>query len=124
VYDHRHLNHEVPSFANATIPTTENIAIAIWRRLDGKIPGAKLHRVRVYEMPDLSRISTEKAHEASARASLAPLSLLASHRLHVDALSPERNREIFGKCNNPFGHGHNYVVQVTFRARWMRQPAW
>jgi 6-pyruvoyltetrahydropterin/6-carboxytetrahydropterin synthase len=38
----------------------------------------------------------------------------ASHRLHVDALSPERNREMFGKCNNPFGHGHNYVAQVTF----------
>jgi 6-pyruvoyltetrahydropterin/6-carboxytetrahydropterin synthase len=37
----------------------------------------------------------------------------ASHRLHVDALSPERNREIFGKCNNPFGHGHNYIVEVT-----------
>ena len=38
----------------------------------------------------------------------------ASHRLHVDALTPEHNREIFGKCNNPFGHGHNYAVQVTF----------
>lgn len=38
----------------------------------------------------------------------------ASHRLHVDALTPERNREVFGKCNNPFGHGHNYVVEVTF----------
>jgi len=38
----------------------------------------------------------------------------ASHRLHVDALTPERNREMFGKCNNPFGHGHNYTVQVTF----------
>lgn len=38
----------------------------------------------------------------------------ASHRLHVDALTPDRNREIFGKCNNPFGHGHNYVAQVTF----------
>ena len=38
----------------------------------------------------------------------------ASHRLHVDALSPEENREMFGKCNNPYGHGHNYVVQVTF----------
>jgi 6-pyruvoyltetrahydropterin/6-carboxytetrahydropterin synthase len=51
-YDHRHLNKEVPEFAR-TIPTTENIAIAVWKRLDGKIPGAKLHRVRVYEMPDL-----------------------------------------------------------------------
>jgi 6-pyruvoyltetrahydropterin/6-carboxytetrahydropterin synthase len=37
----------------------------------------------------------------------------ASHRLHVDALSPEDNRATFGKCNNPFGHGHNYVVEVT-----------
>jgi 6-pyruvoyltetrahydropterin/6-carboxytetrahydropterin synthase len=52
VYDHRHLNFEVPEF-NTTVPTTENIVIAIWKRLDGKIPGAKLHRVRVYEMPDL-----------------------------------------------------------------------
>lgn len=52
VYDHRHLNLEVPEFAKK-VPTTENIAIAIWRRLDGKIPGARLERVRVYEMPDL-----------------------------------------------------------------------
>ncbi len=52
VYDHRHLNKEVPEFARA-IPTTENIAIAVWKRLEGKIPGARLHRVRVYEMPDL-----------------------------------------------------------------------
>ena len=52
VYDHRHLNLEVPEFKTAN-PTTENIAIAIWKRLDGKIPRAKLHRVRVYELPDL-----------------------------------------------------------------------
>ena len=51
-YDHRHLNLEVPEFQH-TIPTTENIAIAIWTRLEGKIEGAKLHRVRVYEMPEL-----------------------------------------------------------------------
>jgi 6-pyruvoyltetrahydropterin/6-carboxytetrahydropterin synthase len=52
VYDHRHLNLEAPEFATAQ-PTTENIAIAVWKRLDGKIRGAKLHRVRVYELPDL-----------------------------------------------------------------------
>jgi len=52
VYDHRHLNLEVPEFKTVN-PTTENIAIAVWNRLDGKIPGAKLHRVRVYELPDL-----------------------------------------------------------------------
>lgn len=36
----------------------------------------------------------------------------ASHRLHVDRLSAEENRAAFGKCNNPHGHGHNYVLQV------------
>jgi 6-pyruvoyltetrahydropterin/6-carboxytetrahydropterin synthase len=50
--DHRHLNKEVPEFA-AKIPTTENIAIAIWQRLNEKLNVAKLHRVRLYEMPDL-----------------------------------------------------------------------
>lgn len=39
----------------------------------------------------------------------------ASHRLHTDAYDAERNREVFGKCNNPHGHGHNYTVQVTLR---------
>jgi 6-pyruvoyltetrahydropterin/6-carboxytetrahydropterin synthase len=38
--------------------------------------------------------------------------LSASHRLHADALTDEENREAFGKCNNPHGHGHNYIVEV------------
>lgn len=37
----------------------------------------------------------------------------AAHRLHTDHLSVEENRAVFGKCNNPNGHGHNYVVLVT-----------
>jgi 6-pyruvoyltetrahydropterin/6-carboxytetrahydropterin synthase len=39
--------------------------------------------------------------------------LSASHRLHSDALSAEENRAAYGKCNNPHGHGHNYVVEVV-----------
>ncbi len=50
--DHRFLNKEVPEFAR-TIPTTENLAIAIWERLHRKLERAALHRVRVYETPDL-----------------------------------------------------------------------
>ena len=50
--DHRHLNKEVPEFASK-IPTTENIAVAIWQRLTEKLRVARLHRVRLYEMPDL-----------------------------------------------------------------------
>jgi 6-pyruvoyltetrahydropterin/6-carboxytetrahydropterin synthase len=37
----------------------------------------------------------------------------ASHRLHTEAYDSAQNAVVFGKCNNPFGHGHNYTVQVT-----------
>jgi 6-pyruvoyltetrahydropterin/6-carboxytetrahydropterin synthase len=37
----------------------------------------------------------------------------ASHRLHSDAMSEEENAAIYGKCNNPHGHGHNYTLEVT-----------
>ena len=54
VFDHRHLNKEVPEFAK-DIPTTENIAISIWRRVEPKVKSlnAVVHRVRLYETPDL-----------------------------------------------------------------------
>jgi 6-pyruvoyltetrahydropterin/6-carboxytetrahydropterin synthase len=38
--------------------------------------------------------------------------LSASHRLHTAALTEDENRAAYGKCNNPHGHGHNYVVEV------------
>ena len=50
--DHRFLNKEVPEFVTK-IPTTENIAIVVWQRLQPKLQQAQLHRVRVYETPDL-----------------------------------------------------------------------
>ena len=37
----------------------------------------------------------------------------ASHRLHLDQLSEEENTRLYGKCNNPYGHGHDYVLGVT-----------
>lgn len=58
VYDHRHLNLEVPEFAS-TIPTTENLAIAIWKRLQcglkshAGMQSARLFRVRVYESSEI-----------------------------------------------------------------------
>jgi 6-pyruvoyltetrahydropterin/6-carboxytetrahydropterin synthase len=41
--------------------------------------------------------------------------LAASHRLHTATLSDEENRRLYGKCNHPYGHGHNYVVEVSAR---------
>jgi 6-pyruvoyltetrahydropterin/6-carboxytetrahydropterin synthase len=37
----------------------------------------------------------------------------ASHRLHSEAMSEAENHSTYGKCNNPFGHGHNYTVEIT-----------
>ena len=53
-FDHRFLNKEVPPF-DRTIPTVENIAIEIWKRIEPSLsrPPARLHAVRVYETPDL-----------------------------------------------------------------------
>ena len=39
----------------------------------------------------------------------------ASHRLHAASLTEDENRRLYGKCNNPFGHGHNYVLEVSVR---------
>ena len=39
--------------------------------------------------------------------------LSASHRLHSDAMSEAENKATYGKCNNPYGHGHNYALEVT-----------
>jgi 6-pyruvoyltetrahydropterin/6-carboxytetrahydropterin synthase len=50
--DHRFLNKEIPEFLQQ-IPTTENLAIVIWQRLQPKLKAAQLHRVRVYETVDL-----------------------------------------------------------------------
>ena len=41
----------------------------------------------------------------------------ASHRLHSPVLTDDQNRETYGKCNNPYGHGHNYEVELTLRGK-------
>lgn len=37
----------------------------------------------------------------------------AAHRLDLPDMTPEANRELYGKCNNPFGHGHDYILDIT-----------
>ena len=41
----------------------------------------------------------------------------ASHRLHSEQLGEQENQRVYGKCNNPYGHGHNYVVEVAVSGR-------
>lgn len=54
---------------------------------------------------DMNRVQLAQQYEFSA-----------AHRLHVPGKSDDENRAIFGKCNNPAGHGHNYRVQVVVHA--------
>ena len=41
----------------------------------------------------------------------------ASHRLHCDAMTEQENQAVYGKCNNPHGHGHNYTLEVTVKGQ-------
>ena len=41
----------------------------------------------------------------------------ASHRLHVPEFSDEKNQALFGKCNNPYGHGHNYRIEISVKGK-------
>ena len=52
IFDHRFLNEEVPEFRTC-VPTTENLAVSIWRRIAPKLSFCALHRIRLYETPDL-----------------------------------------------------------------------
>ena len=107
----KHLNYEVPHFRD-TPPTTENIARYIAERFNAHFsnPDAHLTRVIVWETPTLwATFDLEPEQMLLTRS----LDFAASHRLHAPALSDAENKEIFGKCNNVMGHGHNYGVEVT-----------
>jgi 6-pyruvoyltetrahydropterin/6-carboxytetrahydropterin synthase len=110
VCDQRSLNDEVPELSGI-VPTTENLALFAHGRLSATPPSVRLSRVRLYETPTLYADVRSGDNEAVTLTRVYEFS--ASHRLHCPELPPETNRELFGKCNNPAGHGHNYVVEVS-----------
>lgn len=108
-FDHKHLNEDTPYFKER-IPTTENIVRVLWSRIMPALPqDVTLAKLRLYEMNDLWA-EYDGADEAMFTRSY---SFSAAHRLHALALSDEQNHAIYGKCNNPNGHGHNYTVEVS-----------
>jgi len=110
-FDHKHLNEDTTYFKER-IPTTENIVRVLWGLIGPRLPGeVALARLRLYEMSDLW---AEYAGEDEASFTRS-YGFSAAHRLHAPSLSDEQNRAIFGKCNNPNGHGHNYTLEVTVR---------
>ncbi|MFY9234509.1 MAG: 6-carboxytetrahydropterin synthase [Fimbriimonadaceae bacterium] len=111
-FDGRSINDEVPYF-NDHAASLENIIRYIRSELDGLPPQAKLVGLRLEEMPTLWA-NLDHIHEEDWKMTLTrTYEFAASHRLHVPGLSDEENLELFGKCNNPAGHGHNYIVEVT-----------
>lgn len=107
-FDHKHLNEDTPYFREQ-LPTTENIVQVLWNLIAPHIPHTiHLHKLRLYENADLYAEYTGETTSFSRRYEFS-----AAHRLHAPALSDEENRDVYGKCNNPKGHGHNYQLEVT-----------
>jgi 6-pyruvoyltetrahydropterin/6-carboxytetrahydropterin synthase len=107
-FDHKHLNEDTPYFKER-IPTTENLVRVLWGLIAARLPAqARLAHLRLYELPELWADYDGSLETHFARA----YSFSAAHRLHAPALSDAENRSVYGKCNNPNGHGHNYTLEV------------
>ncbi|MEI6231987.1 MAG: 6-carboxytetrahydropterin synthase [Planctomycetota bacterium] len=112
--DHRMLNDSMPEFAN-NVPTTERLAQVLWSRVPETIGASRRVSMRLEEHPGMS---VEILGENPAMVYLTrSIEFSASHRLHSEQLSDEENRRLYGKCNNPNGHGHNYVAEITVRGQ-------
>ncbi|HEY0734442.1 MAG TPA: 6-carboxytetrahydropterin synthase [Herpetosiphonaceae bacterium] len=108
-FDHKHLNEDTPYFRERQ-PTTENIVQVLWTLILPGLPdGVRLHRLRLYET---AAIFADFYGGATATFSRS-YQFSAAHRLDSPQLTPEQNIELYGKCNNPKGHGHDYRFEVT-----------
>jgi 6-pyruvoyltetrahydropterin/6-carboxytetrahydropterin synthase len=108
--DHRHLNAEVLALKNRPV-TTESLANYILERVTKLLP---LHRLRLHEHADFF---AEAWKDGNVFLGL-QMPFSAAHRLHVQTFSDEKNSALFGKCDNPRGHGHRYVTEVTVGGKY------
>jgi 6-pyruvoyltetrahydropterin/6-carboxytetrahydropterin synthase len=106
--DNSYLNQVWQEFEQA-LPTTENIAKAIWHRLAPHLP---LVKIQLFEHPELWSEYLGNSMEAFLTIGN---HFSAAHRLALNSLSEEENYQIYGKCARPHGHGHNYHLEVTVK---------
>ena len=103
--DHRYLNEDVVGLKDRPI-TTESLAGYIYERVKATVP---LHRIRLHEREDFfAEIWSDDSVFLGMR-----IPFHAAHRLHAVALSDAENAKLYGKCNNPLGHGHRYLTETT-----------
>jgi 6-pyruvoyltetrahydropterin/6-carboxytetrahydropterin synthase len=103
--DHRYLNEEVVGLKERPI-TTESLAGYVYERVNTMIP---LHRVRLHEREDF--FAETWRNNPTFLGLRVPFH--AAHRLHTTAFSESENAILYGKCNNPRGHGHRYLTETT-----------
>jgi|694.fasta_scaffold89967_4 6-pyruvoyltetrahydropterin/6-carboxytetrahydropterin synthase len=109
VYDQKSINDEIPEFAHQS-PSLENLLRDLWQRIEPALPSeVALTNLKLEETPLLYAELDENTKMTLTRT----YEFAASHRLNASGLSHEENLKLFGKCNNPNGHGHNYVLEVT-----------
>jgi 6-pyruvoyltetrahydropterin/6-carboxytetrahydropterin synthase len=108
--DYAYLNDVWQEFQQ-TLPTTENIAKAIWQRLAPHLP---LVKIQLFEHPDLWADYQGNKMEATLTVKT---HFSAAHRLALPELNEEKNFEVYGKCARPNGHGHNYHLEVSVRGQ-------
>lgn len=111
--DHKNLSRDVKALRDRPT-TTESLARFILQA--GSSVGS-LARVRLHERDDFfSEASRDGGTFLGMRRSFG-----AAHRLHVSSFSAEQNASLFGKCNNPRGHGHHYVTETTISGEYDAQ---
>jgi len=106
--------HAVEMFDGPDIPCGEALLLRCRDAIRGGVPEAvRLEGVRLHLSPF---VSFETCHGDERMVSVsAAFEFSAAHRLYSPHLSDQRNREVFGKCANPNGHGHNYQLEITVR---------
>lgn len=102
------INDEVPGF-DRLAPSGENMLFFIRDQLR-ELP-LPVTRMRLEETPDLA-VEWDASHP-NLMTLTRTYEFAASHRLHEPSLSQAENLDLFGKCNNPAGHGHNYLIEVS-----------
>jgi 6-pyruvoyltetrahydropterin/6-carboxytetrahydropterin synthase len=113
--DHRFLNEDVPHFARHA-PSSENLLAYLWPRIEERLPPrCRIERLVLRETDELSAELVRKEGAERLMLVTRTYDFSASHRLHSPLMGDEDNARVYGKCNRPNGHGHNYGLEVTVR---------
>jgi len=113
-FDGKSINDEIPAFFDRS-SSLENLISYICQTLTSPnvLPvEVRLTGLRLEEMPTLSA-ELDLDQDPTMMTLTRSYEFAASHRLDSPLLSHQENLDLFGKCNNPAGHGHNYVLEVS-----------